>query len=337
MTRPEITSLIDLFESLTPPSTTDTAQVYSAVAIPGFARYRVAKDVSGAPALLIRLDTLQGKALPPPVRLQHLFVAHNIECVIHRQDGSKESGDFTVIRCINPDSGTIVYFLRVLMALLSSLGPTPHPEAINRAVEQLVELFRAMQEPPMKATQGLWAELLVITGAQDSAALLDAWHLAPDDLYDFSDGIQRIEVKSAAGQSRVHHFSLAQLHPPIGTQLVVASVMVSRVSKGCTIADLMEELVSQVRTSSDRVLRIYRVVASTLGSNWMQASLEAFDLHQARRSLAFFDQREIPTVPADLPDGVNDVRFRSDLSGSQALSSDELTNYGALISLLKRG
>lgn len=333
---PEEASFLELFDSLSPPSPRRDVQVYSAVAVPNFDRYRLAKDPTGAPALLVRMDSLGERYAPPPIRLQHLYVAHNVDCRIHRPDRSIESGEFVVVRCNDPDSTMIGHFLRIIQALLPSLGRAPSPDDLNKAIDQLAELFRAMQEAPKKAAQGIWAELLVINQATNLSALVDAWHTSPDDLYDFSSGSQRIEVKSATGQMRVHHFSLAQLRPPSGTQLVVASVLVNRIAQGCTVADLVEEISRKIRLNADRVLRLHRVVAATLGSNWRQAWLEAFDLDLSRETMQFFDPCVIPSVNPDLPEGVSDVHFGSDLSGKPVLTNSELSSCGGLLSALRR-
>ena len=60
--------------------------------------------------------------------------------------------------------------------------------------------------------------------------------LSLEDLYDFNEGNHRIEVKSAQGELRRHHFSLAQLLPPAGTTLAIVSVLVNRAGGGTSIA-----------------------------------------------------------------------------------------------------
>jgi len=330
----ELPSLLELFSGLSAPIHTDNRNLYAAAVIPTYERYRIGKDAQGAPALLIRLDDSQGRLSPPPIRLQHLFVAHNLDCEIHRQS-LVESGRFTVISCIDADRPMETYFLQVLQALLPILGNNPSPGIINDAVDQLIQLFQALKNPPRKTTQGLWAELLVIAEAVDPGFLIDAWHLMPDDLYDFSCGHHRVEVKSASGQIRRHHFSLAQLLPPGGTVLVVASVLANRAAAGRTVADLVEELVSKLANTPERLLRLYQVVALTLGDGWRQSTLESFDRQAACQSLTFFDISQIPTISPELPNGVSNVHFTADLTGKIALSREELKRHGGLFSVLQ--
>ncbi len=332
----ETPSLIELSSRMAPPPRSSNKRLYAAVVVPTYARYRLGKDASGALALLIRLDGGLGRFDSPPIRLQHLHVAHSLDCEIQR-DGSVESGLFTVISCVDADRPMEVYFLRVLQALLPTLGDDPSPQAINIAVDHLVELFQALRSPPRKTAQGLWAELLVIAESGEPTALIDAWHTMPEDLYDFNSGAQRLEVKSTSGQMRRHHFSLAQLQPPAGTTLVVASVIANRAGAGATVTSLVEEIGSRLATTPERLLRLYKVVALTLGDGWRESTLEAFDRQAARQALAFFEPSQIPRISPPLPQGVSNVHFTSDLTGKVPLTLGQLEACGGLVSMLRPG
>ena len=291
--------------------------------------YRLGKDSTGAPALLIQLPPDQA-ATASPIRLRHLYVAHDVHCVIHRDHGT-DSGKFSVLSCVEADRATEKYFLRVIEALLPGLGEHPDARSINQAVDSLVELFRALSNPPIKAVRGLWAELFLLAESQDPGKLVDAWHTVPDDLYDFSQGNQRIEVKSARGEVRRHHFSLTQLMPPTGTTLAIVSVIVNRAGGGTTISDLIDELRTRVAGSPHRILRLYKVVTLTLGDRWREAELEMFDRPAARQSLAFFRSSDVPMVSPNLPPGVTNVRFLSDLTGNTPYSNREARALRGLI------
>lgn len=323
-------SLVELFARLQAPEESGgDSNRFTAIPISSFGTYRLGKDSAGAPALLIQMPPDQ-PTHASPIRLRHLYVAHDVDCVVHR-DQSTESGKFSVLSCVESDRATENYFLRVVEALLPSLGERPDGSSINEAVESLVELFRALGNPPIKAVRGLWAELLLITECQDPGKLLDAWHTVPEDWYDFNEGNHRIEVKSAQGEVRRHHFSLVQLLPPSGTSLAIVSVIVNRAGGGTTINDLIDELRSFFSGSPDRLLRLYKVVTLTLGAKWREAELEMFDRSAARESLAFFRPADVPMVNPDLPTGVSNVRFSSDLTGKVPYSVPELRALGGLI------
>ena len=302
---------------------------YVAIPIADSETYRLARDSNGAPALLIKVPVDRVTNVSP-IRLRHLYVAHDVDCVIHRDHGT-ESGRFSVLSCIEADRATEIYFLRVLEALLPTLGERPDACSINQAVDRLVELFQALRNPPIKTAQGLWAELFLLAESQDPGKLVDAWHPVPGDLYDFDEGNQRIEVKGTRGEARRHHFSLAQLQPPAGTDLVIVSVIVNRAGGGTTIDELVDELRYRLSGSPQRLLRLYKVVTLTLGERWRESVLEMFDRPAARHSLAFYPPSDVPMVSPDLPPGVSNVRFSSDLTGKTPYSKKEVRALGGLI------
>ena len=323
-------SLVELFGRIQSPDMAGSeANRFMAIPIGSSGTYRLGKDSTGAPALLIQLPSDQAMDASP-IRLRHLYVAHDVDCVIHRGHDT-ESGRFSVLSCVEADRATQNYFLRVVEALLPGLGECPDALSINQAVDGLVELFRALSNPPIKAVRGLWAELFLLAESRDPGKLLDAWHTVPDDLYDFNEGNHRIEVKSAQGEVRRHHFSLSQLLPPAGTTLVIVSVIVNRAGGGTTINDLIDELRSILSASPHRLLRLYKVITLTLGARWREAELEMFDRSAARQSLSFFRPSDVPMVSPDLPTGVSNVRFSSDLTGKVPYSMGEVRALGGLI------
>ena len=192
----------------------------SAFPFPGFGLHRIAKDASGAPSVLIK--TADGTAVPrpTPILLEHLAVQHNVDCHIFRSDGTTEEGRFTMVRCVGADRDLHAHFLRVMAPVVAGLGAAPSRREVGRAISQLAELFQSSSQPSRKSVQGLWAELLLIANSRRPDVLVDAWHGDPEEVFDFSSRDQRVEVKSAAGEIRRHHFSLRQARPPEGANSV---------------------------------------------------------------------------------------------------------------------
>ena len=125
---------------------------------------------------------------------------------------------------------------------------------------------------------------------------------------------QRIEVKSFSGNVRQHHFSLEQLHPPEDIKALVASVSVESSQAGVSIDDLREKIQIRLGSNLETLLHIDSIIALTLGDAWQQASDIRFDERLAEESLAFYETSKIPSVNPNLPVGVSEVRFRSDLT-----------------------
>ena len=68
--------------------------------------------------------------------------------------------------------------------------------------------------------------LFVISIASNPEYLLKAWHSSLNDVYDFNDGIDKIEVKSTSKSHRIHKFSYDQLSPTENTNLIISSIFV---------------------------------------------------------------------------------------------------------------
>ena len=308
--------LIEFFQSFDSITTTNDEDRFTASPIPDYEPHRLGKDALGRPLLLISIFNVRSQSQYTPVVLEHLRVQYNLNCRISRPDGTFEKGIFTVVRCTGEDVTLQDYFLKVMSTVVISLGDQPTQSDVAHAMNQLIELFRAMAKVPRKSVQGLWAELFLISQARQPDILVDAWHTVVEDRYDFAMDDQRIEVKSFSGDIRLHHFSLAQLHPLDDIKTLVASVSVESSQAGVSIADLRERIQIRLGSNLEALLHIDRVIALTLGDAWQQASDARFDERLAEESLAFYETSAIPSIDPNLPAGVSGVRFQSDLTES---------------------
>jgi hypothetical protein len=320
--------LEELFDSLILPLEQPSGHSLSAAPIPNYENYRLAKDSSGSPCLLLR----QVVAATPtsPIRLQNLIVSYGVPCVITRQNNEREEGIFTIVKCSSIDPSLFPHFLKILSPIIVTLGATPTAAAVRRAISGLVDLFQALTMSARKSVQGLWAELLMIRSAADPVGLASAWHSNPAERVDFVRGRERLEVKSSSNRQRVHYFSLAQLTPPAGSRIVVASLFVEPIGGGLSLRALSDEIRSMLVSHSALLTRFDSVLYTTLGDSWTDAMEERFDLELAAESLCFFDSAHIPTVAGPIPTAVGDVRFTSNLTESAPLAPDALRAGGGL-------
>lgn len=322
--------LEELFDSLVLPMEQPTGRNLSAAPIPGYENYRLAKDSSGSPCLLLR----QSPAATPtsPIRLQNLIVSYGVPCLITRPDNHQEEGIFTIVRCSNVDPSLFPHFLKILSPIIVTLGTAPTAAEVRRAISGLVELFQALTTPAKKSVQGLWAELFVIRNASNPFELARAWHASPGEHIDFVSGRHRIEVKSSGTRARIHHFSLLQLTPPVQAQLLVASVFVESIGGGVSLRQISDEIRTILSEDPALQARFDAVFYATLGASWMEAMEERFDSELAFESLQFFDSLLIPKVDGPIPLSVSDIRFKSDLAGVPTVESEFLTTVGGLFS-----
>lgn len=270
----------------------------------------IAKDHEGQPVFLLGIQSCKNRLAP--IRLEHVIFESGLQCHIKQTDDTLIEGMFTVIRCINASFELQRYFLYSLLPIVLSLPANRNAEDISEAIYAIIDLFRAIKMPATKSVQGLWAELFLISKSIHPEVLIKAWHNNPEERFDFNAGIERIEVKSSTG-NRIHHFSLEQLNPPKGTEVVIASLIVQPSSGGASIFDLIESIC--LRVSDLSVLnRLTEVVVRTLGEEYQYATDLRYDCEVADESLAFYYAPDVPCVSMPLPIGVSEVHFKSDLS-----------------------
>ena len=107
--------------------------------------------------------------------------------------------------------------------------------------------------------------------------------------------------------------------------------MCQRAEGGHSIGDLITDLGGRA-VSPTELIKVDRLVAAALGSDWRGINEMRFDYERAKDSLRFYWSKEIPTVDANLPLGVSHVEFAADLSGCQEIRISDLHSNGRLFS-----
>ena len=311
-------------------------RVYETARIARDSRYRVGRDSQGNPSILIETTDAAGTAALSDFEGRHLRIGHGVNCSISEGGVDLAREQFSVVACVEADDLLKDRFFDAAETMLRSLGETPTVEELRQLAAGLIELFRLASQPPRGTIQGLWAELWLIAQSHGPEVLLSAWHAEPTDAYDFNSGPERLEVKSTSQGTRKHLFTHRQLHPPVGTQALVASVFVENSGGGPTISTLIERIRRRV-SNTLALRRLDHVVASTLGSDWRAGFGAAFDSELASESLSFYTVEAVPSLPSDTPLGVSDIRYVSDLSGAQALGGDQMSGMGELLAAATSG
>ena len=316
----EMTDLRNLFGSIAP-SDGSTEGRFSAVIIPNHAPHRLGRDTIGRPALLIQPVDQGTSTLPPPLTLERLTVQHGARCRITTHEGETQQERFSIVQCVDLDLAP--YFLHACGSLVSALGSTPTQLEVTQLVSRLADLFKAFSSTN-KSVQGLWAELFVIAESGDPVAVARAWHKDPNDVHDFAEGAQRVEVKCTSNNQRTHRFSAEQVHPGEGFSTVIASLMTTRNAGGVSLLELLDDVQKHLASEPELALHIDSVVSATLGDRLARSLQERFDYDRARETLRFYLSENVPSVSFPFPAEVSAVRFTADLSDAEQASAEEL-------------
>jgi len=323
--------VVKMFESLSVPQPSSTSSCsFTALPLPTSNSHKLGKDEGGCPCLLIATGSAAKSQVRVPLVLENLAVLFDLRCQVSSPKAAAQTGTFTVLKCVAVDPVVRSYFLSLLMGISAAIGRNSDKSKVSSVVEDLVELFRSLGKPPKEEIQGLWGELLLIHAAKDPVTLASAWRAQTGDCYDFNKGTERIEVKTTSQKQRQHQFSLEQLCPPKGTQLIVASIIVQRSGAGLSVFDLLDAIGQKISDEPQLHLRLTQKLHETLGNSWQSAKDIRFDFEEALDSLSFFSGQEIPRIPLPLPAGVSRVTFLANLAGISPLPPSSFADSGDL-------
>ena len=155
--------------------------------------------------------------------------------------------------------------------------------------------------------------------ARDSVVAVQSWRNDDHQLFDFALGSTRVEIKSSSSNSRRHYFSLEQLNPADGLDVIIVSVTVQRVENGLTLDSLWRSIDDALAGNPMLRAKLHRVYVESLGNSAQQAAEMTFDERTAAATLAVYGLGEIPKLTEEPPEGVSEVRMRCDLGSCSPL------------------
>lgn len=298
--------------------------LYAVLPIANQDGYFIGKDNDNLACLLIStIDSLV--ANHPPIRLENLDVQFGLPCSMEMQ-AEKLEGMFTILRCRSQEQEILTSFFSVCQSIIRMLGENPSQDNIAKAVNKFVRIFSKLLEPQNRTVNGLFGELFLISISSDPIFALDVWRSEDNARFDFSYEEVYLEVKTTAGRKRSHKFTYDQCNPPDNSSAIVASMFVEQSTGGTSLRDLFDEVEAIAYSNPNLVIKLHEVISDTLGKTFNDAMKIAFDVHQTKTSLKFYDLREIPAIRHTLTNELSEVSFRSSLSEESYLSLAELSS-----------
>lgn len=287
---------------------------YTAVDIPFSKSHKLGIGNEGYPMFFIK-SSITGSV--PNINLEFITVQFNELCKLKKSPDQKtiKENYYTVVSLKTDQTDYVEYFLDVVCIVLQKIGDAPSQQDLMLEMQKLVELFRRFSAPPMKTMQGLWAELFVIEQSSNPEYLVKSWHRTASDVFDFNDGIDKIEVKSTSKVNRVHKFSHNQLNPNEGSNVIIASICIQQSGIGKTIFDMKEAIDSRINSIELRFLLV-DMISKTLGADFEKANECTFDYTLACDTYQVYNCKDIPSIANDvIPAEISNIHYDSDLSG----------------------
>ncbi|CAJ3034478.1 Uncharacterised protein [Burkholderia pseudomallei] len=301
-------SLIAKFQTL--PCAISAAD-FTALQLPGPRTDFLAKGSDGGPVFL--LQDSSPAAYAPAIELKHVSVHFHSTCRVTTAGNAVEN-QFAVISCDANAPELHEIFIRCLAAAVEQLPIVAATSDLQRCVQSLLDLFRALSRPGSREVTGLWAELFLIVKSRNAVQALRAWHADPFERFDFSWASGCLEVKATTNEFRRHDFALEQLQSPLGGAGYVASVMLQAQSGGVGVVDLCNQIEVCVASEPDLRQKLWDNVAAALGNDYSKSLDRAFDASYAARNLTLYAMGDIPAPQQPSDPRITSVRFRTDLS-----------------------
>lgn len=302
---------MDLYQAFASLPLAASAIDFSAVHLAGSRSDFLAKASDGGPVFLLRDSS--PASYSPAIQLKHVSVQFHSTCRVTTTGGTVED-QFAVISCDTSVPELHEIFIRSLSVTVEQLPFAAGTPELQRCVQSLLDLFRALSRPSSREVTGLWAELFVIAKSKNVVQALRAWHADQFERFDFSWPSGCLEVKAAANEMRHHEFALEQLQSPLGGAGYVASILLQALSGGVGVVDLGNEIEAHVATEPDLRQKLWENIAAALGNDFSERLDRTFDESYAARSLAVYAMGDVPALQPSSDPRITSVRFRVDLS-----------------------
>lgn len=305
-------SIFKIFKALKKQSS-DDSDSFCVASLPLIKNHKIGISQIGQPMFFIKCsDSANVKSIDS--NLEFISVQFNRKCQLKTNKYIIEEDVYSIILLKTDSIELQEYFLEIVYLILRKLSDKPLLKELKTEVDSLLNLFSKLTNPPVKTIQGLWAELLVIEQSYNPEYLIQAWHCNKEDKFDFNDGSDKLEIKSTAKNRRIHNFSIDQLSPNKNSSLIIASIFVVQTGVGKNIFGLIELIEKRIK-NKELCLRIYEIIAQTLGKDFEKSFEICYDYQLAIDSIKFYYSEIVPTIiSASIPTQLTNVRFDCDLT-----------------------
>ena len=310
-------------------SITEFADTYKVVPFSKNNGHKLGCSENGFPVFFIECSDTPNVA---NIHLRIIDVLFNQKCNLSVNNKLIADKKYCMVVMKDSEDDLIKYFLDVIFLILEKLPKQPTTKQLAIELAKITHLFTNIPAISAETIQGLWAEMLVIEQSSNPDYLIRSWHINPTDKYDFNDGSDKIEVKSTTKQTRSHLFAIEQLNPNQGSNLVIASIQMTKTGIGCSLFDLEEKIISKIK-DSDSAIRLKEIIVSTIGLHLSEISTIYYDYAQAVDSLKFYDYKVVPSISMDcIPQNVSNVHFTVDFSNVVDVERDSMNGllHGSL-------
>lgn len=191
-------------------------------------------------------------------------------------------------------------------------------------ISSLEEYFRMTPDPNRKQIQiGVFGELITLQYfcGLGYLEILQKYHENFFTKHDIElSSALRLEVKSSAGEKRIHHFKHNQLYRK-DARVLVSSVLLEFSEQGLTLYDLFMRILSLTEDPDKRFA--LRKLMIRCGVSEEDKGL-SFSEQYAFTNLKIFDADALPKIQGETPKGISEIQYDVDCAFAEEFPIDEL-------------
>ena len=284
-------------------------------------------NTDNQPVFIVELDTNAGEGVNER-RLPNFEVMKWQGTV--KEDALETEIEGAAIICYSNKDEVKLRFIKTIQALIDDMDNQINVQKLNNAIQQLIELFhQSANKEAKKSALGLWGELFLIKQSNDVDEVIRYWHEKPKEPFDFSSESAKIEVKSTTLDDPIHYFSFSQLNPSSGISVLIASIRTKQETDALSLEALWNQVLNLCRDNESKI-KVNKVCSETLGKTIDDAIKKSYCPHRAEDSLKFYSTNNIAKITPPIPEGVTEVRFKSNLLLANSIDRIELLKSNKL-------
>lgn len=292
------------FDNLGSASKLPDGYSYDSVELKNMSRVFLAKSSSGAPLILIEVDSAGSEKIPA-IQLENIQITPASPGVLGK---STEVRDYYILEFKGISSDLISIFFEITALLPDLLQSERSRLKVHKTVTSVIELFSDEYRERKKSVAGLWGELFVINESDSSTEFVRAWHSSEFERFDFYLPKTVVEVKVSLKGTRTHSISHAQLESEPAKATFMASIITQESPTGKSLEEMKDSIIDSLSDASLKQ-KVISIIAMTIGTQNLHLLQRRFDEDMARDSLRLFDTKRIPRVSSPLPIGVSNLKY----------------------------
>lgn len=252
---------------------------------------------------------------------KELSLILDLECGFNI-DGIEKSMISNILVCKSSDETEISAFVRLCTAFA---GDDLNSRSITELFSALTRLFSTKRQSDRNTIIGLFGELYTIYYLESQDIdIAGTWQKKDLMKFDFSIApSKRLEVKTATGVERKHHFRHEQLYYE-DYDIIVVSLMIREANHGISMFDVVDYCRKKYASDYTRL----NIIENKL-SDYSDEELKEmiYDEPYIEGNIKFISAKEVPRFKEKSPDNLTNAEYDCILSKCESISMYDLKQW----------